>query len=426
MKFNLEKNSLVFGDCKDWLQFIPSESVDLIYIDPPFFSNKNYEVIWGNGYEKRSFGDRWRGGVQHYVSWMRERLVEAHRVLKPTGSILLHCNYYANHYLRVLLDEIFGYKNFLNEIIWYKGFRGTPKKSFFQQSQDTILFYGKNKIKTKWNNIYQDYKDKNMKRYNKKDKKGIYALIKRKKTDGTVYYGKSYPQGKKQNDVIEIPLLASTHSERVGYDTQKPEALLKKLIIACSNKNDIVLDFFGGGGTTAKVAYDLGRKFITGDVSPVSCRAMIDRLKEAGAKFDLINSPLTKKEWLTINDKEFEKKICMFMGWTHNPTSKPIAGWTNKDKKIPVEIKNHSANIGVPLIEKFKGDMDELGSEKGVFVAWSFSPSCFEYVSKLKDKKKIVLKPAHEIIGELVLTSKQRKFYQKLYDERIKEAKKKL
>ena len=410
MKFNLEKNSLVFGDCKDWLQFIEPNSIDLICIDPPFFSNKNYEVIWGNGYEKRSFGDRFKGGVQHYVSWMRERLIEAHRVLKNTGSIVLHCDYHANHYLRLLLDELFGEENFRNEIIWhYKTSSGACNNGLIK-NHDILYHYSKGK-KSTFNQLKEAWPEKTLKKW-QTDDKGIYRM-----NNGKKYY--IDPLGKKIDDVWEFTF-SSRSKERIGYKTQKPEALYSRIIQCFSNKNDLVLDFFGGGGTTAKVSHILKRRFITGDVSPVSCRAMIDRLNEAGAKFDLINSPLTRQEWLTINDKEFEKKICMFMGWQHNPTSKPIAGWTNKDKKIPVEIKNHSANIGVPLIEKFKGDMDELGSEKGVFVAWSFSPSCFEYVSEIKKKcKKIItLKPAHEIIGELVLTAEERKFYQKLYDER--------
>ena len=153
---------------------------------------------------------------------------------------------------------------------------------------------------------------------------------------------------------------------------------------------------------------------------------MIDRLKDLNSKFKMVNMPLTRIEWLNIGDTEFEKKICMFMGWEHNPTSKPVDGWTDSSKKIPVEIKNHNSNIGVPLIKKFKGDMDEVGAKEGVFVAWSFAPSCWEYVAKIEKtcKKKIVLKPAHEIIGELVLTKEERVHYQELYDERVKEAKK--
>ena len=168
-------------------------------------------------------------------------------------------------------------KQFIDEIIWNKGFRGTERKKGYQKAHDTLLFYCKTPSFT-WLHQYQDYKDKDLKRYNKIDKKGNkYALIKRFKTDGTVYYGKTYPneKGKKINDVIDIPTLASTDSERIGYRTQKPENLLKIIIESSSNKGDIVLDCFGGGGTTAKVCADLDRKFIIGDVSPVAIRNYI-------------------------------------------------------------------------------------------------------------------------------------------------------
>ena len=118
LKFNLKTNSIVCGDCEEWLKFIPNNSIDLIYIDPPFFSNKNYEIVWGNGFEVRSFGDRWSGGIRHYIEWMRPKIKEAKRVLKDTGSILLHCDWHASHRLRCLLDDTFEENNFVNEIIW--------------------------------------------------------------------------------------------------------------------------------------------------------------------------------------------------------------------------------------------------------------------------------------------------------------------
>ena len=143
-KIDVTQNNVIWGDAKEWLPYIPSNSIDLIYIDPPFFSNKIYGVIWGNGYESRSFEDRWRGGVKHYTGWMRDKIIQAHRVLKPTGSILLHCDYHANHHLRMLLDEVFGENNFVNEIIWHY-FMGGKAKKFYSRKHDNIYWYPKNK-----------------------------------------------------------------------------------------------------------------------------------------------------------------------------------------------------------------------------------------------------------------------------------------
>ena len=240
MKRNLSisplKNTVVWGDCKDWLPYVPSSCVDCIYIDPPFFTQKNYEIIWGNGFEKRSFTDRWKGGKEHYIAWMRERLIEARRVLKPTGSIFLHCDYRANYRLRMLLDELFGEKNFLNEIIWcYTG--ASESKRAFPNKHDTILFYSKSYKNNIFNfdDIRVPYKNNNKKPAKWKDG----------------WMSKKHPKGTKCLDWFsDIPsfMTASQSPERIGYKTQKPEALIKRFIKASSNKGGVVMDFFGGGG----------------------------------------------------------------------------------------------------------------------------------------------------------------------------------
>lgn len=112
------------GDCKDVLFEVPEKSVDLIYVDPPFFSNRHYEVLWGDGYEVRAFEDRWKGGIENYIAWMEDRLRECYRVLKETGSMYLHCDWHANAHLRILMDKIFGESNFRNEIVWCYGSGG--------------------------------------------------------------------------------------------------------------------------------------------------------------------------------------------------------------------------------------------------------------------------------------------------------------
>jgi len=139
-------NQLILGDNLEVLRKIDSESVDLIYLDPPFFSNRNYEVIWGDEGEMRSFKDRWSGGVDHYIAWLKERVIEMHRILKSTGSIFLHCDWHANSHIRVfILDKIFGEQNFRNEIIWYYR-RWTNVSKQFQNMHDTIFWYSKSNI----------------------------------------------------------------------------------------------------------------------------------------------------------------------------------------------------------------------------------------------------------------------------------------
>ena len=277
LKINPEKNSVIAGDCLEWLKYIPSKSVDVCYLDPPFFSNRNYEVIWGNGYELRAFKDRWKGGVKSYIVWMEERVKEIHRILKPTGSIFLHCDWHASHRLRVMLDDIFGENNFINEIIWcYSG----PSKSptFFPRKHDTIFFYSK-KEKCHIFNL-----EKARIPYKRKKPSTGQGMASGNRTKEEIRKAELYwiKKGKVVEDYWnDIP--SGSHiskKERIGYKTQKPESLIKRIIQCCSNENDTILDCFAGGGTTAAVAAKLGRRFITGDVSPVAVRVISKRLNK--------------------------------------------------------------------------------------------------------------------------------------------------
>ncbi|MDH5460207.1 MAG: site-specific DNA-methyltransferase, partial [Candidatus Bathyarchaeota archaeon] len=136
----MKPNTIYCGDCAQILASFPECSIDLIYVDPPFFSNRQYEIIWGNGYEFRAFEDRWKGGIKNYIAWMEPKIRECHRVLKPTGTMYLHCDWHANAHLRILMDKIFGENYFKNEIIWYYRGGGVPKKDFARR-HDTILRY---------------------------------------------------------------------------------------------------------------------------------------------------------------------------------------------------------------------------------------------------------------------------------------------
>ena len=141
---NLKTNTIWCGDCQAVLHnSFPDACVDLIYVDPPFFSNKKYEQIWKDGYELRAFEDRWRGGIQNYLSWMEDKLRECFRVLKPTGTFWLHCDRRAVHYLKVRLDQIFGETNFRNEIIWNHQILGAAHGLAFPKAHESLLRYTK-------------------------------------------------------------------------------------------------------------------------------------------------------------------------------------------------------------------------------------------------------------------------------------------
>ena len=449
LKFNLKTNSIVCGDCEEWLKFIPNNSIDLIYIDPPFFSNRNYEIVWGNGFEVRSFGDRWSGGIRHYIEWMRPKIREAKRVLKDSGSIFLHCDWNASHRLRCLLEDIFGEKNFKNHITWKKN---QPKgarsiSNNFGRQTDDILFYVKNKNKSKFNNLYRPidlnskknkfkFKDRNGRIYSRDCPLGDYSekSIKKFEEQGRIYKTKN---GKKQlirylDEVKGITMtdlwddinpINQVSKERIGYKTQKPESLIKRILECSTNKNDLVLDFFAGGGTTAKVCADLNRKFITGDVSPVAVRVMADRLISNGyIEYDVKSLPQTKEEYLLMGGHKFADTICEYMGWESNPKKTGdggIDGWANRGN-TPIQIKNHRNKVGRPDIQKFLGAITDYDS--GIFVAWKFSPSAYEYKAKIKDRD-IVFIEVEDILGSLLLPPERRIKQQQLYEKRVKKEK---
>jgi len=169
----LDTRIIYCGDCLDQLRKLPDACVDLIYIDPPFNSNRNYEVFWGETKEKRAFEDR-HAGTQAYIEYMRPRCVELARVLKKTGSFYYHCDWHANGYVRVMLDQIFGESNFQNEIIWQRTSSHNDSKRW-AHIHDTIFFYAGSKFT--WNPVYLEHDPEYVRKfYRFKDERGQYRL----------------------------------------------------------------------------------------------------------------------------------------------------------------------------------------------------------------------------------------------------------
>lgn len=230
----LETSVLYCDDNLHRLAQFPSECIDLIYLDPPFFSNRTYEVIWGDEAEVRSFEDRWEGGIQVYVGWMRERMMEMYRILKPTGSIYLHCDHHASHYLKVMMDDVFGAKNFRNEIVWHYGSGGRSQR-FYPRKHDTIFWYSKSSSKWTFNmdavSVARDVcqecgqqleKWNNLKKHVDEDGR-IYRTI---KSGGKVYTYYDDEPTLPADVWLGLSHLHQKDPERLGYPTQKPETLL--------------------------------------------------------------------------------------------------------------------------------------------------------------------------------------------------------
>ena len=262
----IDINKIYCGNNLDIMKTMDTESIDLIYLDPPYFSQKNYG----------DFNDFWNS-LDDYLTFMKLRLQEMHRILKDTGSIYLHVDWHAVHYLKVEMDKIFGYNNFQNEIIWcYKGGNATKK---FRQKHDTILFYSKGKNKTfNVNDVRIPYNEILLNNTLKDNEGKLYYKTGQKGSKGKVYL---HPNGQLLNDWWDdIPSATSAHgNEFKGYPTQKPEALLSRIIKVSSNPNDIIFDPFCGSGTTLEVANRLGRKYIGIDENKQAIEICKKRLK---------------------------------------------------------------------------------------------------------------------------------------------------
>ena len=173
-----EPNRLIWGDNLHVMRQIPSNTIDLIYIDPPFFSGRQYNVIWGDNNELRSFNDIWEGGMDGYLIWLNARIYEMKRLLKPTGSIYVHCDYHASHYIKVEMDKIFGHENFINEVAWCYELGGRVSRRAYGRRHDTILFYAKSsRYVFNYEDVLIDWDEKGKAKFRYEDENGRYRLI---------------------------------------------------------------------------------------------------------------------------------------------------------------------------------------------------------------------------------------------------------
>jgi len=454
-------NKLILGDNLEILKTLETESVDLIYLDPPFFSNRNYEVIWGDSGEIRSFQDRWAGGISHYIDWLKERVEQMHRILKNTGSIFLHCDWHANAYIRVhILDRIFEEDNFRGEIIWQRHNAHNDAKKKIAVLSDTIWYYSKSS-KITYNPIYGTLTEKytdDFYKYDDGDGKGLYRLdnmaspnprpnmmyewkgfsfpakgwryeketMQKLHDEGKIYYPKDingnydyskrlalkrYLQEQKGqllgNMWTDIQNVQSQSKERIGYPTQKPEALMERIIEMASNEGDVVFDPFVGGGTTIAVADRLNRQWIGIDQSPMAVKVTEFRLQK---QTSLFSAPYTvqlhKYDYDTLRYKdafEFESWIVQQFGGTSNIKQRNDFGLDGKTSdNSPIQVKR-SDNIGRNVIDNFlsavqRYDKNLFAKNKktkapvGYIIAFSFGKGAIEEISRLKNEENIIIK----------------------------------
>jgi DNA modification methylase len=404
----MEINAIYEGDNLEILSKFSNKSVDLIYADPPFYTNKGFEIIWKDEAEKRAFEDRWAGGIEHYITWMEPRLRECQRVLKDTGSVYLHCDPHANAHLRILMDKIFGEKNFKSEIIWSietaSGFKTQANK--WIRGHDTILFYTKSK-KYIFNKQLLPYDERTIRRYDKIDSKGRHYKIYNERGQQRIVYldeSKGRPMTDVWTDIIGFQTVQKK-GEYLGYPTQKPLSLLERIINASSKENDIVLDPFCGCGTTLVAAQKLNRKWIGIDISPTACKLMQKRLrKQFSINAQLVRGEVDLNYIKKLHPFEFQNWVVVdkFLGKVSDKKigDMGIDGFTPQvSGGYPIQVKQ-SEGIGRNVIDNFETAMRRISKAKGYIVAYSFGKGAIEEVARAKNQEglDITLRTVQELL----------------------------
>ena len=414
-------DSLFYGDNLNILRHMADGSVDLIYLDPPYNSKRDYNCSFGSVAQSKAFKDTWtwdeqddihireiadrnpilgafllsldgmlpKRGLYPYLVNMAVRLVEMHRVLKDTGSIYLHVDPTASHYLKLVMDQIFGGQNFQNEIVWsYK--RWPSKQTRYQRMHDVILFYSKSKEWT-WNQQFDGLSESTRKAF-----KGKAQVLKAGATKKVT--GDQESQGMPMRDVWEVPFIAGASSERLGYPTQKPLALLERIIQASSNEGDVVLDPYMGSGTTIEAAAKHGRKFIGIDVTHHAVATAVGRLEECGIHLDkhqIIGIPedtASARKLKTDSPRQFDAWCVLQSGAQCHDDGDRIVGLRNfpsisKGKEHLRRAMYMATNDDPPTMADIKmaeARMKKLGCEIGFLFCFEMpeDPAVLQHVTK--------------------------------------------
>lgn len=299
----LKENEVIWGDALDILGTIAENTADMIYLDPPFYTQEKQRMVSSKNSKEYIFDDTWKD-MDDYLYYMKKRLVQCRRVLKETGSIFVHCDRNASHYLKVLMDKIFGISNFQSEIIWsYK--RWSNSKKGLLNNHQVILFYSKTS-QFKFNRIYTEYSETTnidqilQERARNKNGKAVYKY----NADGEIVIGQS-KKGVPLSDVWEIPYLNPKAKERVGYPTQKPILLLEQILRLVTDEGDFIIDPFMGSGTTVVAAKMLNRKYLGIDISPDAV-ALANKRLESLIKTESFLLKKGKKAYRNLSDSQMD------------------------------------------------------------------------------------------------------------------------
>ncbi len=405
--------------------------VDLVYIDPPFDSKADYRTkvsLPGVELEQKptvieqfAYSDTWSDGTASYLAMITPRLILMRELLSDTGSIYVHLDWHVGHYVKLVMDDVFGKGNFKNEVVWDYSFRMMDLPSFFNRKHDVIFFYGKSgethfvMPKTKWT---KDDLMKSRKQAIHIDENNIEWIWmpggKGNSKNKLRRVDEILREGKAISDVWDIPIISSSSKERVDYGTQKPEPLLERIVNASCPMSGLVFDCFGGSGTTAAVAEKLGRRWITTDLGKPACMIMRKRLIDQGAKPFLYQA---------IGDYQVEAAksslgrsfrvgdlsgivLSLYGALPLQPEDNPLRNLgavVYAGKKTLVLVDSPNKLTGDATLRKAIAQREHLlgGWDRVVVLGWNFEPSIGQSITALNDPQLEVLVIPPDLLDRL-------------------------
>ncbi|MDH7498838.1 MAG: site-specific DNA-methyltransferase [candidate division NC10 bacterium] len=415
------RNQLIRGDNKYIMaSLLPDYAgqIDLIYIDPPFATGGDFSIRIPspNGrrrreesaLRKRAYRDRWEGGLDSYLLMMSERLTLMRELLADDGSIYVHLDWHAGHYVKILMDEIFGRENFRNEIVWCYRTMQTSKRGWAKK-HDNILYYTKSGRYTfNLKEVLEPYPPDYQRRFRYTDDRGRRFMIRGKggpfgfgQGDIRIEDEKRYPQftyrqyiqeGSIPKDWWEIEMLNSNSQERVGFETQKPEALLERIIKASSHPGDLVADFFCGSGTALVVAERLGRRWMGADLSGHAIHTTRKRLLEIPRcrPFRLLDLPDSRKAKL----KEAGIRNCRgFLLQLYR--AQPLPGYRrlhgSKEGRM-VHVGRMASAVSEKEVQETIRECVSAGAKALEILGWEFEPEVNDLAHRIATEHSITLR----------------------------------
>lgn len=409
--------------------------VDLIYIDPPFDSKADYrtKIVLPNVeleqkptvIEQFAYSDTWVDGTASYLAMITPRLILMRELLSETGSIYVHLDWHVGHYVKILLDEVFGKNNFRNEVIWCYDKWVAPSKDF-QKNHDTIFRYSKNSSNFVFN-VHREIDDARAITLDRgytmnllpngerqlivykgsEDRENIKKLIESDKFARVLY---REPEGNPLRDWWRMNIIHPKANERVSYGTQKPESLIERIISVSSNENDLVMDFFGGSGTTAAVAEKLNRRWITTDLGKPACMVMRKRFIDQNAKpflYQAVGDYQVEAAKNTLGRSfrigDLSQIVLSLYGALPLPQEENPNRNLGRDGKVLIYADSPNKMTGFATLKKAIALRDNLmgGWEKVIVLGWNFEPSIGESLAALKDDRLEVLVIPPDLLDRL-------------------------